>query len=243
MSPHGTISRYTNDKCRCPDCRLAKLVYEGKRMMGRRTRVLIPAYQARRHARFLLMNGWGSKSLGDKVGASRHAILNLASGKTKYIRQDLADKILGTHIGNVPKQVPNGLPPKWKQTVVDSSRPNLTRKGHILMGDINARQQYLQAALGGEPDVGTIETHLQGYEENSRDSLHALLVSQAPSLSPDQRTQTIDGIFGVLRGGASGGYGLGAGAGALGVPSAGLGEGGGGFGGGSEGDGGELTGS
>jgi len=36
VSEHGTISRYTNDKCRCDDCRAAHRRYSAKRRAQRR---------------------------------------------------------------------------------------------------------------------------------------------------------------------------------------------------------------
>lgn len=115
MSEHGTISRYTNDSCRCASCRRAKKVYEGHRMMGRRSRNLIPARPARDYLRFLIVNGWGTYTLARKIGVSRSGLLKIANGESQLISARTADKILGTHLGDAPSaKVPRGKKAAWQ---------------------------------------------------------------------------------------------------------------------------------
>lgn len=115
-SPHGTISRYTNGKCRCDACRLAKKVYEGHRLRGDRKPRVYAARSVRKHVRFLLTHGWGTKTLGDKVGVDRHTIWLIANGTTRYTDPKVAEKLLATHIMDAPHSH-GGLPAKWKTKV------------------------------------------------------------------------------------------------------------------------------
>lgn len=114
-TPHGTVTRYINQGCRCDPCRTAKAVYEGNRLRGKRVHQFISAAPARKHVRFLLTNGWGSKTLGERVGVSRHTILNLAAGKTRTIKVVNSNKILGTSIMDAPGPRGGGMTAQWKQ--------------------------------------------------------------------------------------------------------------------------------
>ena len=107
---------YITYKCRCAKCVRAKRIYEGHRLRGKRIIYFTDAKPAREHARFLLLNGWGSQTLARKIGVTRHTIFNLVNGKTKTLNVETANKILGTC--TVDAQCgPGGKKAQWRQKV------------------------------------------------------------------------------------------------------------------------------
>lgn len=102
LKPHGTLSRYTDGKCRCPKCREAGTAYEADR---RRKiaygihRPFVDAEPVRRHVRALMAAGIGWERVAFLAGVSTGMVGRLLYGErgsdpSKRVRPSNADKLL-----------------------------------------------------------------------------------------------------------------------------------------------------
>lgn len=113
---HGTISAYTNNKCRCVECRLSKKIYEAKRLLGR-SRVMVPTHVTRKHLKFLMTNGWSGRALAEEAGVSRALVNKVINGKTRRIDLRNQKKLLAVNTYNAPYRTKQatGTKPKWNR--------------------------------------------------------------------------------------------------------------------------------
>lgn len=103
-SPHGTISRYTNGKCRCGQCRVAKKIYEAKYRTGRTVHTWVPSWTVQPHLTFLIGPGrFSQRALAKQVGMDWRSFTALYQGQTRKVLKRNADRILATSLYDVKK--------------------------------------------------------------------------------------------------------------------------------------------
>lgn len=114
MAEHGTISKYTNEKCHCDECKAAWRRYRARYDMGRR-RQMMTARDVRKHLRFLLTHGWSQRTLASELGIDRSHLRKIADGAIKHVSRELGNKILAAHTFEAPYKgrAPLGRTPKW----------------------------------------------------------------------------------------------------------------------------------
>lgn len=176
MRDHGTRAKYTNEGCRCPDCRNATRLYELERRNSLTPR-LVSADPARAHVRELMAAGMGHKRIAELAGVSMSAVGSLLYGKpgrppTRRIKPATAQALLSvtatldtmadgalvdaaaTH-ANVAKLVAAGVPKVriaerlgWGSFQVD---PDQTQ--------VRSRTARVIAEMVAELDAGTLVSH------------------------------------------------------------------------------------
>ena len=96
---HGTISCYTNRRCRCDECRTAwnsyRRLYWHDAKEGTRT---VPVAETRAYIKRLLAAGHSHTSIAALSGLSRTAIGRIAAGDFERVRRGTESAILGVEI-------------------------------------------------------------------------------------------------------------------------------------------------
>lgn len=100
--PHGTRSSYTNNGCRCPDCRkaareYARAYYQASKDPDRPGR-LVSAHPAREHMRVLSLRGIGKRRVAELTGIPVSTIDKVRRGERARITQRHAEAILAVEV-------------------------------------------------------------------------------------------------------------------------------------------------
>ncbi len=96
MSPHGTVSRYTNYGCRCDECKRVKVLahqeLKVKRHLG--TVFFVSPARSREHLLELQRQGMGCRAIADITDLGYNTLVRIRGGKTKRVHPRTEEKIL-----------------------------------------------------------------------------------------------------------------------------------------------------
>lgn len=100
MIEHGTISGYTNLRCRCDACREAWNAYRRihQQELNRGEYRLVPAGEAAEHLRALRAAGFSLPAIATLTGVRRPTLNRLVSGQTKRTHPATLEAILAVEL-------------------------------------------------------------------------------------------------------------------------------------------------
>ena len=108
---HGTRAKYTQDKCRCDECRAANTDYQRQRTR-RVAPTLVDASRARKHIIELRASGVGRRQIAAESGVSVSMISKIVKGSER-IRPRTEAAILGLTQRNVANRAYVDAGPTW----------------------------------------------------------------------------------------------------------------------------------
>ena len=108
---HGTRAKYTQDKCRCDECRAANTDYQRQRTR-RIAPTLVDASRARKHIVELRANGVGRRQIAAESGVSVSMISKITKGSDR-IRPRTEAAILGVTQRNAADRAYVDAGPTW----------------------------------------------------------------------------------------------------------------------------------
>lgn len=91
---HGTVSGYTNHRCRCEPCKRARSVYDKRWRLARigGVELLVDSAGTRRRLQALAVVGWSADELAPRLGVAPSMILHWRTS-TSRMRKPTADAV------------------------------------------------------------------------------------------------------------------------------------------------------